>query len=265
MLALSIVRRRPAFRALTYYFRAYRRTWRASLTSTVINPTLYLLAMGVGLGSFVDKGQHTASLGHVSYLHFVAPALAATAAAMTAANESTFPVMGGVKWQKTYWAMTATPLGAVDVMIGQLAWIAMRIALTVTAYLIVMAAFGATVSPWSIAILPAGILSGMAFAAPLAAFSIAQDSDAVFNLIFRLGMIPMFLLAGVFFPVSQLPIGLRVLAYVTPMWHGVDLCRSLALGTVSAGSATGHCAYLLAFTLAGMAAARVTFRRRLAS
>lgn len=254
-----------ALRALGYYFRSYRRTWRASLTGTVVNPTLYLLAMGVGLGSFVDKGSHTAALGHVSYLHFVAPALAATAAAMTAANESTFPVMGGIKWQKTYWAMTATPLGAVDVMAGHLIWIAIRVTTTVTAYLAVMAAFGATPSLWSIAILPAGVLTGMAFAAPLAAFSIAQDSDAVFNLVFRLGMIPMFLLSGVFFPISQLPAALRVLAYVAPMWHGVDLCRGLALGRLDALGALGNAAYLVALAGIGVAAARITYRRRLAA
>ncbi len=248
---------------MVYFARTYRRTWRGSLMSTFINPTLYLLAMGVGLGSFVNKGAHTASLGHMSYLHFVAPALAATAAATTATNESMYPIMAGFRWQGTYYAMLSTPLGVGDVLVSQLLWIATRIATAVGAYLVVMAAFGATLSPWAIAVLPVGVLTGMAFAAPLAAFAITQDTDNAFPLVFRLGLVPLFLFSGVFFPISQLPGGVRWIAYVTPLWHGVDLSRDLALGRVSAGSAVVHVVFLSALTAAGVFAASRTFQNRL--
>jgi lipooligosaccharide transport system permease protein len=231
--------------------------------TTFVNPTLYLLAMGVGLGSFVNKNGNPAALGHTSYLHFVAPALAATAAATTAASESMFPVMGAIKWQKTYYAMLATPLRVADVMAGHLLWIGARIATAVGSYLIVMAAFGATPSYESIAILPVGVLTGAAFAAPLAAFAATQDSDGGFSLVFRLGVIPLFLFSGVFFPLSQLPVGLRVLAYVTPLWNGVALCRPLAAGHATLVGLAGHLAYLIGVTVAGLVAARYTFRRRL--
>jgi lipooligosaccharide transport system permease protein len=253
----------PSVRAMVYFARAYRRTWRGSLMSTFINPTLYLLAMGVGLGSFVNKGAHTASLDHLSYLQFVAPALAATAAATTATNESMYPIMGAFRWQRTYYAMLSTPLRVGDVLVSQLLWIATRIATAVGAYLVVMAAFGTTLSPWAIAVLPVGVLTGMAFAAPLAAFAITQETDNAFPLVFRLGLVPLFLFSGVFFPISQLPGGVRWIAYVTPLWHGVDLSRSLALGRVSAGSAAVHVLFLSALTAAGVLAANRTFQNRL--
>lgn len=233
------------------------------MVSTFVSPTLYLLAMGVGLGSFVNKGAHTASLGHLSYLQFVAPGLAATAAALTAASESTFPVMGALKWNRTYYGMLATPLRVADVLAGHLIWIATRVTMAVAAYLVVMAAFGATPSLWTIAVLPAGLLIGMAFAAPLAAFAATQENDSAFSLIFRLGMIPLFLFSGVFFPISQLPVGLRVVAYATPLWHGVDLCRQLTLGTLSVAGGLGHVAYLSVLAALGYGAATRTFAARL--
>jgi lipooligosaccharide transport system permease protein len=252
----------PAFRAVAYFARAYARTWRASVMSTFVNPTLYLLAMGVGLGSFVDR-HGRAALGHATYLHFVAPALAAAAAATTASSESMFPVMGAIKWQRTYYAMLATPLRVGDVLAAHLTWIGIRIAGAVGSYMVVMAAFGATPSPEAVAILPVGVMTGLAFAAPLAAYAATQDSDGGFSLVFRLGVVPLFLFSGVFFPLSQLPVGLRVVAWVTPLWNGVALCRPLASGTVTPAGLAGHLAYLLGVAGAGVIAARYTYRRRL--
>ena len=251
-------------RATGYLARAYVRTWRASIAATFVNPTLYLLAMGVGLGSFINKSHGgSAAIGHTSYLHYVAPGLAASAAAVAAANEAMFPIMGAIKWQKTYYAMLATPLRVVDVLVGHLTWIAVRIAMAVGAYLIVMAAFGTISSYEAIAIFPVGILTGAAFATPLAAFAATQDSDGGFSLVFRLGVTPVFLFSGIFFPLSQLPAGMRVLAYLTPLWHGVALCRPLASGHVTAAGLAGHLSYLLLVTGAGVATALFTFRRRL--
>ena len=254
----------PALRVSAYFSRAYRRTWRASIASTFINPILYLLAMGVGLGSFVNKGVHSpASLGHLSYLNFVAPALAATAAATTATGEAMYPVLGAIRWQRTYYAMLSTPLGVRDVVAGHLLWMAARVAMAVVSYLIVMAGFGAILSFWAIAVLPVGILTGMAFAAPLAAFAVSQQSDNPFPLIFRLGLVPLFLFSGVFFPISQLPAGVRWVAYVTPLWHGVDLSRQLTLGRIDIISALGHIAFLVAICVLGVLAANRNYRRRL--
>lgn len=253
----------PAVRAMSYFSLAYLRTWKASIASTFVNPILYLLAMGVGLGSFVNKGHHSASIGHLSYLQFVAPALAAVAAATTATGESMYPVMGAFRWQRSYYAMMSTPLRVADIMAGHLLWMAARVATAVGSYLVVMAAFGTTPSLWSIAVLPVGILTGMAFAAPLAAFTMTQETENAFPLIFRLGLVPLFLFSGVFFPISQLPIGLRLLAYVTPLWHGVDLIRNLTLGRATIVSAVVHLAFLGGVVAAGVYAGSRTYRRRL--
>lgn len=250
---------------MAYFARAYRRTWRASVVSTFLNPVLYLLAMGVGLGSFVGKHAQTTALGHLSYLEFVAPALAASAAATTATGESMYPVLGAIRWQRTYHAMLATPLRVGDVVAGHLLWIAARVAMTVGSYLVVLACFGVATSWWAAALLPVGVLTGMAFSAPLVAFAVRQQSDNAFPLIFRLGLIPLFLFSGVFFPVSELPAGVRPLAYVTPLWHGVELCRGLALGTSAPRSAGGHLVYLAALTAAGSAAALRSYRARLSA
>jgi lipooligosaccharide transport system permease protein len=233
------------------------------MVTTFVNPVLYLAAMGVGLGSFINKGGDAAALGDLSYLQFVAPALAATTAAMIAASEALFPVMGAIKWNRTYFAMLATPLRVGDILAAQLIWIAARVATAVAAYLVVMAAFGATPSLATIAVLPAGVLVGMSFAAPLAAFAAHQENEEAFPLVFRLGVIPLFLFSGVFFPVSQLPAALRVVAYATPLWHGVNLCRGLTLGQLSATAAVVNVLYLVGLTSIGVVAAARSFQARL--
>lgn len=254
----------PALRVTEYYARSYRRTWRGSIISTFLSPLLYLTAMGVGLGTFVDGGGHAGSaLGHISYLNFVAPALIATTAMQTAAGESTFPVMDAIKWHRTYLGMLTTPIGVTDVLLGHVIWITVRLVTSVAVYLAVMAAFGAAHSMETIAALPAGVLTGLAFACPIMAFAATQDNDAIFNVVFRFGIIPLFLFSGTFFPVSQLPSGLRDLAFATPLWHGVALCRSLTLGTAAPGASLVHGAYLVAVVVAGFALARITYRRRL--
>jgi lipooligosaccharide transport system permease protein len=159
--------------------------------------------------------------------------------------------------------MLATPLRVGDVLAGHLTWIATRVATAVAAYLVVMAAFGAILSPLAIFVFPVGVLTGMAFAAPLAAFSASQENEEAFPLVFRLGVIPLFLFSGVFFPISQLPIGLRIVAYITPLWHGVNLCRSLTLGQVHVALAAVNLAYLVALTGVGIFAASRSFQGRL--
>jgi lipooligosaccharide transport system permease protein len=254
----------PALRSLEYWAYQYKRTWRGSLVSSFGSPVLFLAAMGVGLGSLVDKGGHSATrLGGVSYLVFLAPALLAAAAMQTAAIESSYPVLGAIKWIRTYYGMLATPLRVVDVLAGHLLWIAFRVLSTSVIFLAVMAAFGATASWRALWVVPAGFLTGMAFAGPIAAFAATQEDDQALPSLFRFMIIPMFLFSGTFFPITQLPVGLRPVAYITPLWHGVDLCRSLALGRATIGMSIVHVTYLAAWAVAGAALANVTFRRRL--
>jgi lipooligosaccharide transport system permease protein len=170
--------------------------------------------------------------------------------------------MGGIKWMRTYFAQLASPLEVYDVLLGHLAWIAARLAIVVSIYLAVMAAFGVVYSPWAIAALPAAVLTGLAFSAPVSAFAATQDKDTSFSTLYRFAIIPMFLFSGTFFPISQLPAWLQAVAYATPLYHGVALCRDLTLGQVSWAD-LGHLAYLVALAGAGYLAGRRTFARRL--
>lgn len=251
----------PAWRSLRYWGYQYKRTWRGSITTSFLYPVLYLSSMGVGLGSLIN--QHAGHVDHVRYLVFIAPGLLASTAMQIGSNEATYPVMGAIKWMRTYYAMLATPLRVIDVLVGHLAWIAVRV-LTVSAiYVGVMAAFGTVVSPLVVLAVPAAVLTGVAFAAPIAAFAATQDKDTVFSTIYRLALVPLFLFSGTFYPVTQLPVGLQYVAYATPLYHGVALCRDLTLGQIHPLLDVVHCAYLLAVALAGFLAARATYSRRL--
>ncbi|MBV8463303.1 MAG: ABC transporter permease [Acidimicrobiales bacterium] len=247
-------------RAAAYWGYQYRRTWRSSVVTSFLIPVLYLAAMGVALGSLIDKHSH--GVDGVTYVAFLAPGLLAGTCMQIGTNDATYPVMGAIKWVRTYMAQLAAPLDVYDVLLGHLAWIAARLAIVVSIYLAVMAVFGVVYSPWALLALPAGVLTGAAFAAPVSAFAATQDKDSSFSTLYRFAIIPMFLFSGTFFPISQLPTWLQVVAYVTPLYHGVSLCRDLTLGQVGWAD-LGHAAYLGACAAAGYAAGRRTFARRL--
>jgi lipooligosaccharide transport system permease protein len=248
-------------RAALYWAYQYRRTWRSSIFTSFLIPVLYLTSMGVALGSLIDKHSH--GVDGVTYVAYLAPGLLAATCMQIGANDTTWPVMGAIKWMRTYLAMLAAPLDVYDVLLGHLAWVATRIGIVVTIYLAVMAAFGTIFSPWALLALPAGVLTGMAFGAPIAAFAATQDKDTAFSTIYRFVVIPLFLFSGTFFPISQLPQVLQYLAYLTPLYHGVALCRDLTLGIVHLWVDLGHAAYLCAWVGAGYVLCRRTFSRRL--
>jgi len=251
-----------ATRQFRFWLTNYRRTWQGSIYSGVLNPVLYLGAMGLGLGTLVDH-HGTASIGGVSYLAFLAPGLLAAAAMQTAMGESTYPVYGSVKWLKTYQAAIASPLRPADLFHGHLLWTTLRLTMNSAVFLAVMALFGAIRSPWAAVALPAAVLTGLAFGAPIEAYAMTVTKDTSFAMLFRFGIIPLFLFSGTFFPVSQLPAVVRPLAYLTPLWHGVALCRSLSLGTAQPASSALHAGYLVAVTVLGVVAGNRTYRRRL--
>jgi lipooligosaccharide transport system permease protein len=248
-------------RAYEHWLAQYKRVWRGTVGTSLVNPLLYLAALGVGLGTIVDRSQNAP--GGVPYLDFIAPGLLAAAAMQTAATESSWPVLGAIKWTRTYYAMTATPLTERDVLVGHQLFVITRVLTGSAAYLLVVAAFGAVHSWLGLLAIPVAVLLGTAFSMPMAAYAAATESDSSFPPIFRFVIVPMFLFSGTFFPVSQMPLVLELLAYVTPIWHGVELCRGLMLGTIALLPALGHLAYLLAWTLGGLALARRTYKRRL--
>jgi len=240
---------------------AWGHFWRSSLISAVLEPVLFLAAMGLTLGSLVDRGQ--GAPGGVSYLAFLAPGLLAAAAMQNASFESTYPVLGSIKWDKTYEAVLATPAGVRDILAGHLLYVAFRVVTAATLFLAVLVLFGAAASPLVVLAVPAALLTGLAFAAPITAFAARLENDTGFAALQRFLILPMFLFSGTFFPVSQLPSFFEWVAYVTPLWHGVALSRGLALGTLDAGAALLHVSYLALWFGVGVALALRSFRRRL--
>jgi lipooligosaccharide transport system permease protein len=219
--------------------------------------------MGLGLGVLVDQGTGSASLPGVGYLEFIAPGLLAASAMQSAAFDSTYPVMGAVRWNRQYHGMLATPLRVVDVLAGHLLFVAFRLAITCSVFLVVVSLFGAVESPWGVLMLPVGVLTGLAYAPAIFGFSAGLEDNSGFAMLFRFGIMPMFLFSGTFFPVEQLPDWLEPLAWAVPLWHGVDLARDLSLGTVSVGPALLHVGYLLLWVAGGFLTARRSFAKAL--
>ncbi len=253
-----------SFRAFQCWLTVYRRIWRSSIWSSVLGPVCYLGALGFGLGSLVDK-HGPASLGGVSYLAFVAPAILASGAMNTAMGEASFPVFGSIKWNRIYIGAQASPLRPGDIFRGHLMFMVMRIAMNSALAMVFLCAFGAARSAWVVLALPAAVLTGLAFAAPIAAWAVTVKVESSFTYVFRFVLMPLMLFSGTFFPLSQLPAGLRVLAYATPLWQGVALCRAFSLGTAASDPAgmLGHAAYLAALAAVGFWAGARTYRKRL--
>jgi lipooligosaccharide transport system permease protein len=240
-----------AWRQRDYWLTVYRRTWRGSVITSFVTPLLYVLAMGVLLGGYVEAGPDELE-GATSYLAFVAPGLVAAQSMQLVVGEVTFPVMSMVKWQRTAFGMTSTPLSPVDVLNAHLGFLVFRVATVSAVFLAVMAPFGVYESLVGvIGAFLVQILIGLAFATPIYGLSAGLKDEMPFALVFRLGVIPMFLFSGAFFPIENLSPWMEQLARLTPLWHGVDLTRMLTIDQLDVGLALVHVVYLLAVILLG--------------
>jgi lipooligosaccharide transport system permease protein len=252
---------RLAGRAFVYWLAVYRRTWLGSAISSFLAPLLYLGAMGFGLGSLVNRSG--GGIEGVPYAQFIAPGVLAATAMQTAAGETTYPVVGAVKWQRQYHAMLAAPLGPVDLVLGHAAFVVLRVALASTAFTVIAALLGAIPSALGVVGLLVAVLCGAAHTPVIMAFSARQEHDANFNLLYRFGIIPMFLFAGTFFPLDRLPGWIQPIAWVTPLWHATTSLRQLTLGRPDWPEIAGHCLYLLAWVLVGLVLAIRSYRSKL--
>ena len=244
----------------------YRRLWRGIVFTQFVSPALYLLAMGIGLGGLISAAGTTVE--GLSYLEFVAPGLMAATAMQTATGDAMWPVLAGFKWMGFYHGMAASPMRPGDVYVGNLVWIAMRLTVSTLAFLIVAVVVGAILSPWAVLAVPAAVLCAVSVAALLSAFSATQETDHAFPLVMRFLTLPMFLFSATFFPLSQLPAALRPLAWISPLWHGVELCRDATTGTLGQGgwaAVLGHIAVLVGYTALGYVWGTRAFSRRLST
>lgn len=240
--------------------RVFSKLWVGSAFSTIVAPVLLLVAMGIGLGDLVEADPER--LEGLEYLDFIAPGLLVATAVQAAAGSSLWPVMSGHKWLGFHRAMVATPLGAADAYGGQVIFTVLRSTVGAVVLLAAAAALGATGSWAAVLAVPVAALTAMAFATPLTAFAATQDSDAFFDVMIRVVVVPLYLFSGTLFSVDQLPAGLRLLTALFPLWHGVEMARSATTGTLGAVD-LAHLAVLVAYIAAGWAWGVSAFRRRL--
>ncbi len=262
--------REPTFaggvlRIIEHYWVWYRRNWRATAVSSVLQPLLFLLAFGVGFGSLVDgTGRAAEATGGVDYLVWLAPALLAVSAVQSATFESTYPVLSGFKWQRVYHAMVAGPITPAQVAVAHLSWISVKSAGSGVIYILVIALFGGIQGPGIVVSLLAAVLTGAAVAALITAYSGTLESEGgAFSALFRLVLIPMTLFSGTFFPIDRLPVWIQPLAWLSPLTHGTELARAAALDRWTPLAALGHLGYLLALLAVGTGLAMRIFTRRL--
>jgi lipooligosaccharide transport system permease protein len=237
--------------------RAYAGTAIATALGT---PVLYLFAFGIGLATLI-----TDNVGPdgVTYLQFVAPALLASAAVLVATEEYTFGIMLGLKWNLTFIGMNAAPITARQIVDGVMIFVVIRMLITTVIYYLVMVAFGAVDAATSVLTIAAGLLAGFAFA-PVAAYSATIEEDrGQFAILQRVVILPLTLFSGTVFPLSQLPVFLQWIGWVSPLWHASELGRQFVYGpTEPIWLSVVHVLYLLALGVAGwQLCARIVGRR----
>lgn len=245
----------PAVAVLEYRLARFRQSWLSVTFSSLITPVLLLVGVGLSVGSYVNR---QGTLG-VPYVEYVGPGLLASSSLQLAMTEAGTPVLSSFHWERSYFGMMMAPTRAVDIIAGELAYLALRMVPTAVIFTVLMAIVGAVASYWAIALPMVAVLVGVAGAAPMLAYSASVSSVSMMPVMLRLSILPMTLLSGVFFPVTRLPAGVRAVAYVLPLWHGVQLGRAAASGIGDMLSVGSHLLVLLLWCAAGVVVARIRF------
>lgn len=246
-----------------HYLRTMRGYGWPVLAESVGTPLLYLVAMGVGLGSLVDRNHHL--VDGVGYLTFVAPALLVSTVMQGASTENTYPVMGGFRWHRLYWGTAATPITPAQIATGHQVGASVRYLLQALCFWAMCLGFGAVQGVESLLMVPIAVLSALAFGAPLQAYAATIENEgAQFNFVQRFLVMPMTLFAGTMYPLSTMPVYLRWVGWISPWWHGTQLARRVGFGLHEPAWLTlVHVVFLALLASGGLLAARRTYTRRL--
>jgi lipooligosaccharide transport system permease protein len=237
--------------------------YKTLLATSIGSPFMYLFALGVGLATLVDK--NSAAFGGVGYLQFVAPALIASAAVTATADECTYPVLMGFKWNPIFFGMNAAPISGNQIVNGIFIGVLARVLPTTVIYYLVMLVFGAVPSPAGILTIPISILSGFAFGLLIARYMARVEEDVGQPAFIRRFVIgPLLLFSGTVFPLGQMPIYLQWIGWISPLWHGTELGRDVSYGqSEPAWLIVVHVAYPLALCVYGWIATQRVVTRRL--
>lgn len=216
-----------AFRVLNRHMRVFHRTWRHNLMFNVVEPLLYLSAMGFGLGAFVQE------INGMSYIQFIAPGMVALSAMYSATFECTYGTFVRLHYEKAFQAMLATPVTVRDVVLGEILYATIKCVMFGTVILIVVAALGQIQSAYALAIPLLLVIHGLVFASLALCYTAVTQTIDYLNYYITLVILPFFLFGGLYFPVDQLPLWVQLVNWVNPLYHSVELYRSLALGQLS--------------------------------
>jgi lipooligosaccharide transport system permease protein len=221
----------------------FKRYWKATTFSSVVQPVIYLLAFGLGFGSLVHN------VGHFKYVQYVATGVVATAVLFSSAFPGMFNTFIRWQFQRTYDALLATPIDVEELITGEILWISIRAGVYGMAPLIVGFFWGLTPEPTMLLVPLIGFVTGVGFASfGVFVAAVAKTIDN-FNYVTSAVLTPMFLVAGTFFPISQLPGVLRTIALLNPLYHCVALVRDVSLEHFSSGADIVHVAVLLTWGL----------------
>ncbi|MCZ9881307.1 ABC transporter permease [Arthrobacter sp. B2a2-09] len=237
--------------------------WSVFLYS-VGQPVAYLFAMGIGLASLVNANS-AAVFGGVSYLTFIAPALLVSSAVMTASGDFSYPIMDGFKWRRVFYGPHASPLVPQQIAAGHIMASTLKFLVQSVVYFAIVAMFGASPSPWGWVSAIVATVAGLSFGLPLMAYAstITKDSGQ-FALVQRFIVVPLFLFSGTFFPLDSLPLGVRWIGWISPVWHGTQLGRVFTYGLEENPLLTlTHVLFLVGAAAAGWMLTRRQFVRRM--
>lgn len=237
---------------------AYSHSWKMNILPNFFEPFLYLLAIGFGLGKFVEE------IAGVEYAQFIAPGLAAMSSMYGAVFEVTFNVFVKLHFDKIYDGVIATPLSAEDVVVGELLWGLTRSMIYGLPFVVIAIGFG-LVDSWWIVLAPIAVaITGFCFATIGLTFTAFVPTIDLYSFFFTLFITPMFLFSGVFFPIDTLPGWAQPIAWFSPMYHAAQMFRELfgVFGTDLAATA-GHAAWLMGLGLVLFPLAPNVFRHRL--
>lgn len=217
---------RGAFRVWQRNLTIFKKYWKSIMFPNFVEPLLYLGALGLGLGTFIQQG----GINGQDYVAFIGPGLLASNAMFAASFESTFDTFVKLRFDKVYDAIITTPVNAEDVVAGEYLWAGTRSALYGTAFLLVLVALGLVSSPWAGLIPPALLFIGVMFSVLGTLFTSLIYQIDYFSYYFTLVITPLFLVSGIFFPVDDFPAPVPQVAWFTPLYHAVNVCRGLASG-----------------------------------
>jgi len=240
--------------------------WASILAFGIGNPSLYLLSIGIGVGSLVDSSLGPNAIDGVSYLTFLAPALLATAGIQGAMDEVTWPTLEGFVWDRTFFSMNSTAITGKQIVDGIMLAAMARCVLQVFMYELCLLAFGA-ISWQSIPILLlVSSTAGFGFGAIMLGLSASiKDDDGMFALIGRFVITPMFMFSGTFYPISSIPIYLQWIGWVSPQWHATNLGRAMSYGMpIESWLLYVHWGLMLVMAVIGITWSHRIFVKRLA-